>query len=98
MTDNIYNDDYVTLKWGTLKSYRLENPVIEPLIDEYNQIGSSFSAMMQHDTDRQKEIICEIIDIIGKPVYLHWDGVYVDVETAKQYVRNYGKKENTSTS
>ena len=86
-----YEDDYITLKWGTLKSWKLTNPALDPLIEEYDSIGSSLSAMAQHDTDRQKEIICEMIEIIGKPVYLDWDGEYVSVEEAKKYVMEYGK-------
>jgi hypothetical protein len=86
-----YDDDYITLKWGTLKSWRLTNPALDPLIEEYNKEGSSLSAMAQRDTQRQKEIICEMIEIIGKPVYLDWDGEYVSVEEAKKYVMEYGK-------
>ena len=87
-----YDTDFVELKWGTLKAYKLENPVFEPLIEEYIQEGdSALSAMLQHDTPRQKEIICEIIDIIGKDVFLHWDGKYVSPEKAKEYVMTYGK-------
>lgn len=98
MTDQAFDNDHIELKWGTLKAYNLESPVFEPLIDEYNEIGSSMSAMMQHDTPRQKEIICEMIDIIGKPVYLHWDGVEVSPEDAKKYVREYGTEaERTRT-
>lgn len=86
-----YEDDYITLKWGTLKSWKLTNPALKPLAEEYDSIGSSLSAMAQRDTDRQKEIICEMIEIIGKPVYLDWDGEYVSVEEAKKYVMGYGK-------
>jgi hypothetical protein len=87
-----YEGDYIELKWGTLKAWRLSNPALDPLIEEYNKIGHSVSAMTQHDTTRQKEIICEMIEIVGKPVYLHWDGEYVSVEEAKKYVMEYGKK------
>jgi hypothetical protein len=86
-----YEDDYITLKWGALKSWKLTNPALDPLIEEYDSIGSSLSAMAQNDTPRQKEIICEMIEIIGKPVYLDWDGEYVSVEEAKKYVMEYGK-------
>jgi len=86
-----YDDDFITLKWGTLKSWKLSNPAFEPLIDEYNREGgTSMSAMAQRGTPRQKEIICEMIEIIGKPVYLDWDGEYVSVEEAKKYVMEYG--------
>ena len=38
-------------------------------------------------TQRQKEIICEIIDKGSfKKVYLDWDGKYVSKKKAKEYV------------
>ena len=94
MSDNTVKleDCYVELKWGTLKAWKLGAPELQALCEEYDEIGSSLSAMAQHDTDRQKEIICEIIDMIGKPVYLHWDGKTVSPEEAKKYVMEYGKK------
>jgi hypothetical protein len=89
LTKTQYEDDYISLKWGTFKSYKLSNPVFDPLIEEYNQLGTSMSAMAQRDTLRQKEIICEMIDIIGKDVYLDWDGEYVSPAEAKKYVMGY---------
>jgi hypothetical protein len=53
--------EYLILKWGTLKSWSFGNWAI-PLMKEYNSIGSSMSAVLQKDTKRQKEIICELID------------------------------------
>lgn len=91
--DTTYPNDFIELKWGTLKGWRMENPALEPLIEEYNAEGErSMSAMMQRDTDRQKELICEMIAVIGKKVYLSWDGIYVSVEEAQKYVMEYGKE------
>lgn len=51
------------------------------------------SAMMQHDTPRQKEIICELIDDANfKKVCLDWGGIDVSKAKAKKYVMDYGKK------
>jgi len=86
-----YEDDYISLKWGTLKAWRLTNPALKPLIEEYNQEGTSLGAMTQHDSQRQKEIICEMIEIIGNPVYNNWSGEEMTVEQAKQYVMEYGR-------
>jgi hypothetical protein len=48
--------------------------------------------MAQKDTQRQKEIICELIDLCdGDTIYLDWDGEDVTKEKAKEYVLNYGK-------
>jgi hypothetical protein len=89
MSDLIY-DDYITLKWGTFKSYKLTNPALKNLIDEFNKEGGlAMSLMSQKNTQRQKEIICEMIDIIGKPVYNDWSGEKMSVEEAKKYVMEY---------
>ena len=88
------NQNYLTLKWGTLKSCDFTNSEKgKELLKEYREIGSSFSAMAQNDTPRQKEIICELIDLCdGDTIYLDWDGEDVSKEKAKEYVMNYGKE------
>jgi len=86
--------NYLTLKWGTLKSWDFTNSKKgKKLLNEYYKIGSSFSVMAQRDTLRQKEIICELIDLCdGDTIYLDWDGKDVSKEKAKEYVMNYGKE------
>jgi hypothetical protein len=86
--------NYLTLKWGTLKSWDFTNSEKgKELLEEYQEIGSSFTAMGQHDTPRQKEIICELIDLCdGDTIYLNWDDENVSKERAKQYVIEYGSK------
>ena len=59
------------------------------LLKEYNDIGSSMSAMMQKDTPRQKEIICELIDECPDTIYNDWDGDDMSKEEAKKYVMEY---------
>jgi hypothetical protein len=87
--------NYLTLKWGTLKSWDFTHSEKgQELLKEYNEIGSSFSAMAQRDTPRQKEIICELIDLCdGDTIYLDWDGKDVSKDEAKAYVIDYGKKD-----
>ena len=81
----------ITLKWGTLKSWCVKgNPEARKLIDEYCKLGSSMSAMLQKDTKRQKEIICELIDLVPGKIYLEWHGKYVSKAAAKKYVLEYG--------
>ena len=88
------NTNYLTLKWGTLKSWDFNNSEKgKELLKEYHEIGSSFSAMAQRDTPRQKEIICELIDLCdGDTIYLDWDDKEVLKDEAKQYVMTYGKE------
>ena len=85
--------DYITLKWRTLKSWRLKGKKGLELLKKYHDIGSSFSAMAQKDTPEQKEIICEMIDTVPGEIYLDWDDKFVSKEEAKKYVLEYGKPE-----
>jgi len=90
------NNDYLLLKWGTLKGWNFENsPEAFEALKEYNSIGSSFSAMAQRDTPRQKELICIMIDKVNGPVSSDWTGEdWTDNrEAAKKYVMDYGKEE-----
>lgn len=87
--------DSLTLKWGTLKAWDFNSKKGQELLKEYNEIGSSMSAMAQHDTPRQKEIICELIDEGNfKKIYLDWEGKRVTKEEAKKYVMEYGKEKD----
>lgn len=83
----------LTLKWGTLKGWNFTNSKegIE-LLKEYGKIGSSLSVMAQNDTPRQKEIICELIDLCEDgTVYLDWDDKEVSNKEAKKYVLEYNR-------
>ncbi len=48
--------EYLCLKWGTLKGWDFHSKKAKKLLKEYGKIGQSCSAMMQKDTDRQKEL------------------------------------------
>ena len=86
-------ENYLTLKWGTLKSWNFKgNKEAIKLFKRYNEIGSSFSAMAQKDTLEQKEIICKLIDLMPGKIYLDWDDKYVSKEEAKKYVMDYGRE------
>lgn len=85
---------FLTLKWGTLKCWDFsKSEKAKTLAKEYDEIGSSFSAMQQRDTPRQKEIICELIDCCdGDTIYSHWEEKDISKQEAKDYVLNYGKE------
>jgi lambda repressor-like predicted transcriptional regulator len=89
---SVKGKDYVALKWGTLKAWKITSKKGLKLLKEYGDIGSSMSAALQKDTPRQKQIICELIDTVPGRIYLEWDGKYVSKITAKEYVREYGKQ------
>jgi hypothetical protein len=83
---------HLTLKWGTLKSWNFTNSKEgAELLKEYDNIGSVGGAMQQKDTPRQKEIICELVDICDDPegIFLDWDGKYVSKNEAKEYITGY---------
>jgi len=88
------NNDYLLLKWGTLKGWCLENsPEAFELLKEYRSLGVSYGAMTQKDTKRQKEIICLMIDKVNGPISNDWTGeTYSNREEAKKYVLEYNKK------
>jgi hypothetical protein len=86
----------LTLKWGTIKGYNfVGSEKAKQLLTEYNTLGESMSCMMQHDNQRQREIILELIDLCDDPegIYLDWDGKYVSKDDAKKYIIDYGKEE-----
>lgn len=84
--------DALSLKWGTLKGWTLHSKKATCLLKSYFKLDTSASAICQHDTPRQKEIICKIIDEAKvKKVHLEWDGKDVSKAKAKEYVMNYGK-------
>ena len=85
--------DYITLKWGTLKSWNVKSAEGKALLEKYGELGYSMSVMGQHDTPEQKEIICKLIDLMPGEIYLDWADEYVSKEDAKKYVMEYGTKE-----
>lgn len=90
MNDNCENKDYISLKWGTLKSWHLHSEKGLELLQKYHAIGSSLSAMTQRDTAEQKQLICEMIDECNaETIFLDWDGEDVSKEKAKKYVMEY---------
>jgi len=85
----------LSLKWGTLKRWDFKGSEKgAELLREYFDIGTTGGAMQQNDTDRQKEIICELIDICDDPngIYLDWDDKYISKKKAKDYVTGYERK------
>jgi len=83
-------EDHLTLKWGTLKSWNFHSEKALKLLEEYGRLGMSMGAAQQRDTERQKEIICELIDEGNfKKVYMDWDGEYITKKKAKKYVMEY---------
>lgn len=89
------SEEHLLLKWGTLKDWCFVSEPALALLREYSEIGQALGAMQQRDTPRQKEIICELIDLCQGSVSNDWSGEdYTENrEAAKQYVMNYGVKQ-----
>ena len=89
------NNDYLLLKWGTLKGWCFKNsPEAFEALKEYNSLGASYSAMAQKDSSRQKELLCIMIDKVNGPVSSDWTGEdwTENREAAKKYVLEYNTK------
>lgn len=92
-TESEENNDYILLKWGTLKGWCFKNsPKAFEALKEYKSLGTSFSAMAQKDTDRQKEFICIMIDNVNGSITSDWSGEDFtnNRKGAKDYIMNYG--------
>ena len=84
--------DYLSLKWGTLNAWHLHSEKGSELLRRYFELGTSLGAMTQRDTPEQKELICQMIDECNAPtIYLDWEGKDVSKDEAKRYVMEYGK-------
>ena len=85
------SEQYLTLKWGSLKSWNFEgNDKAADLLERYFSHGVSISAALQRDTPEQKQIVCDLIDCGDfDTVYLDWDDKEVTKAEAKDYVMNY---------
>jgi len=79
------------LKWGTLKGWSDLTPASVAILQRYADIGYSMSAAMQHDSEEQKTILCELIDQIDGTIRNDWSGEDMTAEQAKAYVLEYGK-------
>ena len=86
--------DYIALKWGTLKGWRLKNsPEAFEALKQYHELGVSMSAMAQKDTPEQKALICKMIDTVNGPIENDWEGEQFETkDAAKKYVMDYGKE------
>jgi len=84
----------LSLKWGTIKSWDLKSEKSLGIMKRYIDLGSSMSAMAQHDSPEQKTIICELIDAIDGKIMDDWNGGKMSKDEAKRYVMEYGQKKS----
>lgn len=85
-----FTRDYLTLKWGDIKSCKITSPKGKLLLKRYFEIETT-------DSTEKKDIICRLIDIVpGKKIYLDWYNKYVTKEEAKKYILEYGNEQTNS--
>jgi hypothetical protein len=85
--------DSLTLKWGSLKGWKLESPRALALLGYWINLGVCASAVMHRDTPEQKRALCDLIDCADlETVCLDWDGKDVTKEEAKAYILKYGEE------
>lgn len=85
------SSEYLLLKWGTLKGWKLESEASLAAAQRYIDAGVSLSAMTQHDTPEQKKSLCDLIDAIDGPITNDWSGEEMTKDAAKKYVLEYGQ-------
>lgn len=81
-------NEYLILKWRTLKGWDLESEASLSALKKYTDLGFSFSAAAQHDTPEQKQALCDLIDAVDGEIANDWTGKSMTKEEAKAYVMN----------
>lgn len=84
------------LKWGTLKGWDgITDAKSRELLQKYFDLGVSMSAILQHDTTEQRQILCDLIRSHTGTIHNDWDGKEYTQEQAVDYVMNYDKPETS---
>lgn len=85
-------DDYILLKWGTLKGFWLRNSSESlSLLQKYLELGYDQSAALQKYTQEQKELLCQAVEKLNGIVQNDWTGKEMSKEAAIKYIKEYGK-------
>jgi hypothetical protein len=91
MGEDASGPEFLQLKWGTLKGWRLTTEKSLALMKRYEDLGMSMGAAQQEDTPEHKAIICELIDAIDGEIENDWTGKPMTKDEAKEYVMNFGR-------
>jgi len=89
-TNETSEREHLTLKWGVPKSWRLKSDTTKALLQKYADLGWSWSAMAQPNTDAHRAVLCELIDAIdADTIESDWTGDKMSKDDAKKYVMEY---------
>ena len=83
--------EHLLFKWGSLKSWNVENDKAREAFRRWTEGGVSMSAIAQRDTPEQKQALCDLIDAIDGEIVNDWSGDTMTKVQAKKYVMDYGK-------
>lgn len=74
----------LSLKMGRLKS--IDNPTEQErlVIEKYEKT--------KDQSEEQKKLLCELIDLWSGKIFLDWDQEYISKEKAKKYIKEYKGK------
>lgn len=86
----------LTLKYGNLYSHNFsESDKSQNLLKEYLHIWNINDSKFHKNTERQKEILCLLIDLCSEDaIYIYYECDYFSKEKAKEYVLNYDKNKD----
>lgn len=79
----------LSLKWGTLKGWKLNSEKSLRLLEKYFEIGANASAIAQEDTTEQKKLLCDLINSVDGEIYNDWSGETLTKDEAVKYVTEY---------
>lgn len=83
------SEPYLLLKWGSVKGWgNLAKKDIE-ILQKWSDLGRSSSAMMQDDSQEQKDILCELINQFDGEIQNDWSGDKYTKEEAVKYIKEY---------
>lgn len=82
--------DYLLLKFHKLKQWRVSTERAQQALQEYFDRGINPSLVLTHLTDRQKELLCNVIDECNGYIENDWTGKSMTKDEAKAYVMEGG--------
>lgn len=82
----------LTLKWGSVKGWDDLSEKSQEILARYFADGVPLSAIADKPTEERREVLCELIDQFTGEIWNDWDGVVMNKDDAKKYVREYGRK------
>lgn len=82
----------LTLKWGSVKGWDDLSEKSQEILARYFADGVPLSAMADKPTEERREVLCELIDQFTGEIWNDWDGVVMNKDDAKKYVREYGRE------